>query len=64
MVKYETWVSLVHEEARKQGAQSGFHESQSMVSVAADIWNDRKDEIRSASRHEAENIAAAEIDVQ
>lgn len=64
MVEYETWVGIVREEAAAQGADtSDFDTNSSIVSVAASIWNDRKQEIKNAGGRKAQQIAAAEVSV-
>lgn len=65
MVDYSTWVSTVRTEAVAQGADlSDFEANSEVVKVAADVWNDRKQEIQSATGQEAERIAADEVTVQ
>lgn len=64
MVEYSTWVSIVRTEATEQGADlSDFETNSDLVSVAASIWNDRKQELQNASGSVAENIAAEEVTV-
>lgn len=65
MVDYSTWVSTVRTEAAEQGADlSDFEVNSSIVSVAASVWNDRKDELKAATGREAEKIAADEVSVK
>lgn len=64
MVEYSQWVGIVRTEAVSQGADlSDFEENSNVVSVAADIWNDRKAELKAATGREAEQIAADEVTV-
>lgn len=64
MVEYSTWVSAVRAEASAQGADlSDFETNSQVVSVAAGVWNDRKDELKDASGRMAEQIAAEEVSV-
>lgn len=65
MVKYETWVATVREEATSQGADlSDFETNSQLVSVAAAVWNDRKKELQNASGRQAQSIAAEEVSVR
>lgn len=64
MVDYSTWVSIVRSEADRKGADlRRFEENSAVVSLAAEVWNDRKAELRSASRSQAETIAEGEVSV-
>jgi len=66
MVSYQTWTSVAFEVAEEKGAQikgSG-SVATDLISVAADIWNERKDELSTATRSEARQIALQEISVQ
>lgn len=64
MVEYSTWVSIVRRTARQKGADlSDFQENSNVVSVAADIWNERKNELKQASEGTAEEIATDEVSV-
>lgn len=63
MVSYQRWTSIAFDEARSQGMRSSQENSQELVSVVADIWNDRKEELSSATVSQARNIAQAEITV-
>lgn len=65
MVEYSTWVSIVRDEASRKGADlRQFEENSALVSVAADIWNDRKEELKAASRSEARTVAEGEVTVR
>lgn len=64
MVKYATWVSVVWDSAKSKGLRNAsFEESQDVTAVAADVWNDRKQEIQSASKTAARKIADEEVSV-
>lgn len=64
MVEYSTWVSAVRAEASAQGADlSDFETNSQLISVAADVWNDRNSELQSATGQMAEQIAAEEVSV-
>jgi len=64
MVSYQTWTSLLFEEAKKAGAQySDISDGAETVEVAAAIWNERKNELKRATTAEARNIARQEITV-
>lgn len=63
MVTYNEWVGIVMDVADSKGASNSFEENSSALSVAADIWNDRKGELRNASRGTAESVAQDEITV-
>lgn len=64
MVQYHEFVRLVRREASRQGADlSDFEENSDVISVAADIWNDRKEELQNASEREAAAVAEEEVTV-
>lgn len=44
--------------------RSSQENSQELISVVADVWNDRKSELKTATVSEAEAIAAEEISVR
>ena len=65
MVDYSQWVSIVRSEAERKGADlTEFEENSAVVSVAAAVWNDRKQELQESSRDEAEAVASAEVNVR
>lgn len=65
MVDYSTWVSIVRSTSDRKGADlRQFEENSNVVSLAADVWNDRKAELKSASRTAAEEIADSEVTVR
>lgn len=64
MVEYSTWVSIVRTEAASQGADlDEFETNSDVVSVAAAVWRDRKQELQQADGRTAEQIAAQEVSV-
>jgi len=64
MVQYHVWIGAVRAAAKAQGADlRDFEANSNVVSVGADIWNDRKEEIRKANAQEARAIADEEISV-
>lgn len=63
MVSYNEWVGIVFDVADSKGAENSFEKNASTLSVAADIWADRKAEIRPASESTARAIAEDEIAV-
>lgn len=67
MVSYQRWTSICYEVARQKGASlegSGTQdENQALISLIAEVWNDRKDEISSSTVAESRRIAQAEITV-
>lgn len=64
MVSYQRWTSIAFDEARRQGMQSSQENSQDLISVVADVWNDRKEELDSATIGEATEIARSEITIR
>jgi len=65
MVDYSTWVSIVRSTSDRKGADlRQFEENSAVVSLAADVWNDRKAELQSASQTAAEEIADSEVTVR
>lgn len=63
MVSYNEFVGIVFDVAESRGAENSFEKNASTLSVAADIWNDRKAELRPASESTARSIAEDEISV-
>lgn len=64
MVKYQEFVGIVFEVAQEKGFDSSFQENASAVQTAAAIWQDRKQQLRSASKSTAKQIAAEEVEVK
>lgn len=63
MVSYQRWTQIAFETAEEQGMRSSQENSQALISVAADVWNDRKGELQSATIAQARNVAEEEISV-
>lgn len=63
MVEYHEWVSIVFAEAKAQGFEASFDENNTVVTVAADVWNDRSAELKTASGSQARKIAGQEVTV-
>jgi hypothetical protein len=67
MVSYQTWTSIGHDVAKSKGAVltgSGTQRTnQELISVLADVWQDRKEELSTATRSEARAIAEEEVNV-
>jgi len=67
MVSYQRWTSIAYDVAKAKGAQlegSGTQQTnQNLVSVIAEVWNERKSEISTATVAEAKSIARNEISV-
>lgn len=67
MVSYQRWTSVCYEVARQKGATlegpGTQDENRALVSVIAEIWNERKDELSTATVSEARNIARQEVEV-
>lgn len=65
MVSYHSWVSIVFDTAKSKGAKiESTEDSRPVMSTAAEIWNDRKDELDTASESKAKQIATEEITVR
>lgn len=62
MVSYQKWTSIAFEEAKRQGMESSQENSQALISVVAEVWNDRT-ELRTATISEAREISKEEIRV-
>lgn len=63
MVSYQKWTQIAFDEAKSQGLEPSQESSAELVSVAAAIWNDRKDELNTANVSQARAIASQEINV-
>lgn len=64
MVSYQTWTSIAFEVAQSRGMVSNQENNRDLISVVAEVWRDRKPELSTATRSQAENIAKEEIHVQ
>lgn len=63
MVSYQKWTQIAFEVARSKGMVSSQENSQDLISVAADIWQERKDELSACTVANARQIAESEIAV-
>lgn len=63
MVTYQTWTSIAFDVASSKGMNSSQENSADLVSVVADVWNDRKDELDTATKAQARQIAQEEITI-
>jgi len=65
MVTYQTWTSILFEVAKSEGAQfENISDGASVVNVAAEVWQERKEELATATAAEARDIARQEIEVE
>lgn len=64
MVTYTDWISVAFDVAQSKGLESSFGDNAQVVATAADIWNDRKPELRNANKSTAKQIADEEIQVR
>jgi len=65
MVTYQAWTSTVFEVAKQDGAQfENISDGSSVVSIAAEVWQERKGELKTATAAEARDIARQEIQVE
>lgn len=65
MVTYQSWTATVFEVAKDEGAQfENISDGANVVSLAADIWRERGEELKTATAVEARNIARQEIEVR
>lgn len=65
MVSYQRWTSIVFDVAQSEGAQiDNIADGSSVISVAAEIWRDRRGELSTATIAEARDVARQEIDVR
>lgn len=61
MVSYQRWTAIAFAEARSQGMNPSQENSRELISLVADVWNDRKAELSAATVAEAERLAEREI---
>ena len=64
MVSYQRWTAVAFEVAKSKGMQSSQENSQNLVSVVADVWNERKSDLATATVQEARQVAENEIEVR
>lgn len=64
MVEYRQWVSVVFEVSKAKGLNTSKTENNAQVlSVAAEIWQERKNELRNASKSTAKAVADEEVSI-
>lgn len=67
MVSYQKWTSICYDVANEKGAEltgpGTQGTNQTLVSLIAEVWNDRKAELNTATVAEAQNVARQEITV-
>lgn len=61
MVSYQKWTSIVFDVVREKGGSTS--EAETIIEVGSAIWNDRKEELNTATVSEAKNVARQEISV-
>lgn len=62
MVAFDVWIDVVFEHVEVNlNLDLDFNFNQQVISVASDVWNDRKAELQQADREEAMRIAKDEI---
>lgn len=65
MVSYQTWTSVVFDVVKSHGGEfDSIDDGAEVVEIVADIWRDRADELKTATKAEARNIALQEIEVR
>lgn len=64
MVSYQKWTEIAFEVAQSRGLESSQDAAAELISVAARIWNSRKQQLETATVAEARQIASDEIQVQ
>lgn len=63
MVEYHEWVGIVFDVAGSKGYEASFDGNQEVTSLAAEIWNDRKTELKGFSTRQAREAAQNEVQV-
>lgn len=64
MVDYATWVGIVSQLAEDAGLSLDFQTNQEIISTAAKIWNQDKEQIKQMTKVEARNHAELEIEIE
>lgn len=64
MVSYQAWTSILFDVVKTSGVEMSRETASDTVSVGAEIWQDRKADLQSATRQEARRIAGEEINVR
>lgn len=62
MVTYQKWTAIAFEEAKKKGMEGSQENSANLVSIVAEVWNERED-LGTATEPEARKVAKREINV-
>jgi len=67
MVSYQTWTAIAYQEAVRKGAElegeGTARSNRELLSIIAEVWQDRKDELSTMTRTEAREVADNEISV-
>lgn len=63
MVTYTEWITIGHKVFKQKGGQYGDDTAVEATSVLAEYWSNNTDELKSASKSEARNIAQSEMKV-
>lgn len=65
MVEYRQWVSIVFETAKRKGADTSRPENNTAIlSLAAEVWQDRKPSLRQMTEESARGVADSEVEVR
>lgn len=57
MVEYTEWTEIVHETFKDAGGDYDQNPATQVTSQAADVWQQRKEQLQASSRSQAERIA-------
>jgi hypothetical protein len=63
MVSYQKWTAVCFDVAKSKGLETSQRASADLVSLAAEVWNDRKEELETATEAEARRVARSEVQV-
>jgi len=63
MVDYSNWVKAVHEAYRAEGGTYAEGTASEIVQIAAEFWNQNKDELRDLAYREAVRLARRSLEV-
>lgn len=63
MVSYQKFTALAFEVAKRRGMNTSRENNNQLISVTAEIWNERKDELETATISEARSVLEREISV-
>lgn len=64
MVDYHEWVGIVFDVADSKGYEASFEENNSVVTLAAEIWNEEKTSLKGFNEREAKDLARSEVSVE